>query len=404
MNLIEYVRAEGLLRFSEHAFNEVDAVILAQIAYLDFDYLYSRAVHSIADITNDAMMRRATRATWNPQGNLDLLRELKRSVRFGSLEWSEYKNHLDPNKEQQFTAITLHMGDNQYYLSYRGTSAALVDWKEDLNMTFLDAIPSQLSALKYFEHIAQFYGGESSYYLGGHSKGGNLAVYAAVNAPKHLQKAIREIYSVDGPGIKQALPEAIAPKVHKLIPESSVVGLLLEPDKAYTVVKSNGFGIDQHDPFTWAVEDRQFLRVGSISAFSQFTESSVSRWLEQVDDATKQEFLSSLFAVFASAQFKDLDDVTKDVPATLRFIERSVRGMTPASQRQWRAVTDAFVKSVVTEARSRIDERGSAFFGSVSGAVGGVVQRSLDSVKSVKIPLPNFARDENADSSEKTVE
>jgi hypothetical protein len=393
VDLVDYVRHEGMLTFTERPLNDVDGVILAQLSYMDFDYLYSRAIHSVADFTNDAVMAGCVRDTWNPDGNYRLLLALARSVRFGSLSWSLYKNHLDLGKEQQFTAVTFALGGNAYYISYRGTSAALVDWKEDLNMTFLEAIPSQISALEYFKAATHLFGThDTAYYLGGHSKGGNLAIYAAVNAPDDLQKTLRGVYSVDGPGIKQPIDPAIVPRVHKLIPESSIVGLLLEPDKHYTVVKSNGRGIDQHDPFTWSVEGEGFTTLEAVSSFSRFTEKSVARWLESVDDETKQEFLSSLFAVFDAAQFSQLPDMTDDISATMRTLRRSVRGKSVSERKKWRSVTDAFVGSVVAEARASLSARGGALLSDI----GGVVNSSVETVKSVSasvsaaMPLPSM--------------
>lgn len=367
MDIADYARREGLLSFTEKPLSDVDGVILAQLAYMDFDYLFEHAVHSTADFTSDMVMRRCVRDTWNPEGNFRLLQAMHGSNRYGQLSWSAYKNHLDLAKEQQFTAITLHLGQRRHYLAFRGTSAALVDWKEDLNMTFLHAIPSQLSAVDYLEKAAERYEGEL--YLGGHSKGGNLAIYAAVNAPERIRQRIRGIYSADGPGIKQQIPGELLDRVHKIIPESSVIGLLLEPGKNYTVAVSSGRGIAQHDPFTWAVEDDHFLTVGAISGFSQFTEKSVSRWLEQVDDATKQEFLESLFAVFAAARFSELPDVIGDVPRTMRIVRRSVRGMDASAQRQWRSVTDAFVGAIVSEARTVMGLRANSLLGDVGSAV-----------------------------------
>lgn len=247
-------------------------------------------------------------------------------------------------------------------------------------MTFLQAVPSQTSARDYFERISRIYPGR--YYLGGHSKGGNLAVYAAVNAPQRLQQKIIGVYSVDGPGIKQDIPDAIADRVHKLIPESSVIGLLLEPGKNYTVVASEANGIDQHSPHTWILENNAFLEVGAISSFSKFTEKSVSKWLESVDDATKQEFLNSLFGVFAAARFTRLPEVTGDIPATMRIIGRQVRGMRPEDQQQWRTVTDAFVSSVVSEAQEVISRRRE----NLASEVGGALSKTLETVKSA-VPI-----------------
>lgn len=177
------------------------------------------------------------------------------SKRFGSIILDNYVNTTEPDMEKQFSAITYHLSDFLHYVAYRGTDASLVGWKENFNLSFSKNVPSQRAAVEYIEQIAS--GCSGSILAGGHSKGGNLAVYAAVMAKEETSQRLLAVYNHDGPGY---LPEvfaleafqAISNRIHKTVPQTAIVGLLLEHE-CYTVVASNSFAFKQHGPFSWVV-------------------------------------------------------------------------------------------------------------------------------------------------------
>ncbi|WP_057769029.1 Mbeg1-like protein [Lactobacillus selangorensis] len=344
-SIVDYVNQNGQYSFSERPFNDVDGTILAQLAYVDFSLLNKKHIHKLAQLTPE-LIQKSTVHTWNPAGNQALLKAAQLSQRFGQLKWDNYAQKIDPKLEQQFSAITFTIAPDTYYIAYRGTTATLVDWKEDFNMTFMDAVPSQRAATHYFQKQSLKQPGY--YYLGGHSKGGNLAFYAAAHSQT---QAIKGVYSIDGPGLKKPLPEELQTRAHKLIPDASIIGLLLEPETNYTVVKSDGQGIRQHDPYTWLVKNNHFEVIASVSRFSQFTQASISTWLAGMDDATKQEFLDSVFALVSADGEKHFSELGKEWPQTLQMIAAGIAATDDQTRRHWLDITGQLGDVVTHQAR-----------------------------------------------------
>lgn len=353
-NLVSYVTQYQDRTFAQMPFNELDGVILSQLAYVDYRLL-QEVPHKFSKIDSVKLLEKSVARTWNPAGNYALLLALRQSRRYQQLSWSHWVSQTDMALEEQFSAVTLSFAPHRYFVAFRGTTATLVDWKEDFNMTFLDTIPSQRTALRYFERIAHELPGR--YYLGGHSKGGNLASYVVAHSRGRLQEAIVDVYSADGPGLKAPLETTIKRKIHKLIPEASVIGLLLEPETNYQVVKSQATGIKQHDPYTWQVTNHTFDLVAAPSHLSQFTQQAVARWLTNLDDATKQEFLDSLYSLLATTKYQEIDDFTNSWRGTLKLLAPELMNTKHETRQQWHHVTGQLLNSVLTEAKDLLQEK-----------------------------------------------
>lgn len=346
-DLIAYVNANGKRSFADLPMTDVDGVILAQLAYVDFETLVAHHVTGFADLTDPVLMQHVVDLTWNPSANFNLLLALRSSPRFRNIRWHDLVKDTDTAAEKQFCAVTFDLGHDFHYIAYRGTTATLTDWKEDFNMTFMRDIPSQRSALRYYQKMATRHPG--TYYLGGHSKGGNLAVFTCLHSRGFLQDRIQQVYSVDGPGTKKPLPVTIQSKVKKFIPQASIIGLLLEPETDYQVVKSNGIGFKQHDPFTWNVRGTGFDTLTTTSRFSKLTQQSVTSWLTQLDNASKQEFLDSLFSILKATHYQDFRDMGANWQTSLRLILKALSDTTPQIRHQWRNVTGQLLTTFVGE-------------------------------------------------------
>lgn len=351
-DLIDYVRQNGQIPFSKRPLTDVDGVILAQLAYVDFYELSRQKIDRLADLTDPLLIKKVVHLTWNDTANFNLLLTLQHSRRFRNIRWHDWVKDADLEAEKQFCAVTFDLGHNTHFIAYRGTTATLTDWKEDFNMTFMRDIPSQRSALRYFQKQATSHPG--TYFLGGHSKGGNLAVFTCLHSRGFLQNSIRRVFSVDGPGTKKTLPAAIQAKVTKLIPQASIIGLLLEPETGYQVVKSSALGFKQHDPFTWEVAGGGFNLLPTPSRFSQLTQQSVSAWLSQLDNDTKQEFLDSLFTVLRATHYQDFRDMSANWQTSIKLILKALSDTSPQIKHQWRTVTGQLI---------------STFFGEVTDSV-----------------------------------
>ena len=276
--ILDYLDWRGDLPLQAVPFCEVDAVILTRLSYLPFGGIVGEAPVSLGDAA--ARVRRLL----GPEGDgrevrngrdLLLLDALVDSPRFSALSLAGYVERFDKEAEKQFSAITVLLPDG-IFVAYRGTDGTVIGWKEDFNMGFADHVPAQTDAMAYLEEAAGRYPGTIR--VGGHSKGGNLAVYAAAFCAPEIQARILSVQNNDGPGFPDAVAvresfRRIWPRVHTYLPQSSVVGLLMGHGEAYTIVHSTNSGLKQHDMYSWEVA-RDHLAVAE-----GFTEGEMAQWL-----------------------------------------------------------------------------------------------------------------------------
>ena len=208
---------------------------------------------------------------------------------------------------KQFFALTFHLPDGSLVISYRGTDMSLTGWKEDFNMSFEDTVPSQKDALSYLNRIAAKYKGKI--FLTGHSKGGNLAVYATANASKRIQQRIVRVFNNDGPGFNEesrtySILPSIADKVVTIVPSSSIVGMLLEHLPSYRVIESTSVSIFQHDPYTWCFDGPHFAYKENLSDDSLMMNRILSTWIKSLSREKRETFVDSLFSIFGNAGIK----------------------------------------------------------------------------------------------------
>ena len=218
---------------------------------------------------------------------------------------------LDLEAEKQFAAITIWLPKGYKYVSFRGTDMSLVGWKEDFNMSFMQNIPSQLEALKYLNDIGSRYIGKLI--VGGHSKGGNLSVYASMFCKKRIQKKIVEIINADGPGFDETIFNTESyiktlEKVKTYIPQSSIIGRLLEHDEDYEIIHSTQKGIMQHDIYSWQVNAANLVRIPNLTNDSQFVNKVVRDWLKNTTPEQRKNFVNIIYDVLITTDAKSVHD------------------------------------------------------------------------------------------------
>ncbi|MDR2748108.1 MAG: DUF2974 domain-containing protein, partial [Treponema sp.] len=213
--IFDYINWRGDLSFLKVPFNPVDNIILTHISYFPFDHIVGGPKEnkgiSIAEAAKkvSGILKRRPAAFDDELVFRDdpaLIRALGSSERYGNLELQGYVNQIDPKAEKQFSALSILGRGNFSLISYRGTDNTIVGWKEDFNMSFSGAVPAQIEAVSYLEEMAPRIRGPLR--LGGHSKGGNLAVYAASFCKKSIRRRIRAIYSNDAPGFNRQVLES----------------------------------------------------------------------------------------------------------------------------------------------------------------------------------------------------
>jgi len=307
-NLLDYIAWRGDIPLAADPFNEVDALVLCQISYLDADGLlgsdfrermpvseFARVFRSAPDFA-----RRSDTGALINSLSVQLLFDAGGSSRFGSMKVCGYRTCLDIRREEQFSAMTFLTGDSCAFTAFRGTDDTLVGWKEDFNMGVLETVPAQTDAVEYLSEAMSSVRGP--FRVGGHSKGGNLAVYAGAMIRTKLQNRIVEIYNNDGPGFRDetiASPEfqTVIPKLHSFYPQFSIVGMLFSHAGAYTVVESEQSGIMQHDPFSWHLKRSRFVSLPGFDSGSEHFHKTFNAWFKELPEDSRSKFVETLFGV-----------------------------------------------------------------------------------------------------------
>lgn len=329
-NILDYIKWRGDLSFHQDSFNEVDGLILSTLAYVEFEQaginLKTPVPKSLKEVgelfAKYCSDEKVSTGRLIPNKIIELLDEMSRCIRYQDMLLSHYVNQVDVDSEKQFSAIVIEPGDGTIFIAFRGTDDTLIGWKEDFNMCFKSPVPSQLQAVEYIDLIASNMQGDIR--LGGHSKGGNLSVFASAFCRHGIEERIISVYNYDGPGftkdvLSQMNRNESMKKVHTIIPESSVIGLLMEHEEEYDVVLSSSNGIFQHDPFSWEVMGTEFIEVDDISARAYKLDHTLSDFLVAMNAEQKRELIDSLFGVLMNTGAKTLSDISfKEMPAIIK--------------------------------------------------------------------------------------
>jgi len=300
-NIEDYIKWRGDLTLEQSEFNEIDNLILSRFSYLPFDTLMTEdETVTIKELNERFQKEDISKMTILWKNDIDLFPLLGESKRFGNMKATKYINKLDKQEERQFSAITVLMPDDTIYVSYRGTDFTIVGWKEDFNMSFKSHVASQIEAVKYLRNIANIY--PNKLRIGGHSKGGNLAIYASTYIDDEFKNRIINIYNNDGPGFEEKITKTfeykkIIEKVHTYIPQSAIIGRLLNHEEKYTIVKSEERGIMQHDLYSWQVLGTKFVYLEDLTKESKFAEKTVRQWLSDVEPEKRQQVINIIFEI-----------------------------------------------------------------------------------------------------------
>jgi len=340
-NILDYLDWRGDLTLQRSPFNEVDNLILAELAFVDFTGIVPPpgqgtgiALHAAAERffqKEKGKKEPADMGILVPASIPVMLEKMARSARFRDMKLACYVDQLDPEKAEQFAAVSVETGDGSVYLSFRGTDDSIAGWKEDFLLGCLPEIPAQKKAVSYVRVVAGQYP-RRRLILGGHSKGGNLAVFGAVFCPQRIQKRIAAVYSNDGPGFHEkvlALPEheRIESRIHSIVPKSSVVGMLLEHEEAYAVVDSTQLGLLQHDGFSWQVLGDRFLTLKEITRQGQMTDLKLSKWIMSMTPRQREQFVDALFRVLSASGAESLTDLRTDRVKAVSAMVRAMKDM-----------------------------------------------------------------------------
>jgi hypothetical protein len=318
-NVFDYLNWRGDLSFLRDGFNEVDNLIFASLSYIDFENVVPNA-HGQGITLAQAAGQIKSLNRLGPMGAFqsrypDLLVRAAETARFKDVILSCYITKADEKVPNQFAAVIFSNAAKEHYIAYRGTDDNLAGWKEDFLMSFKEVVLAQKQAAAYLNKYALPLRGRV--YLGGHSKGGNLAVFAAAHSSERLRSKIAAVYNNDGPGFHTSLLKSegyakIESRVRTIIPKSSVIGLLLEHGENYKIVASTENGIVSHNPLTWGICGSTFVHEKELSKSSQKTNVALRTWLGTLTLPQRELFTEALFDVIRASGAQTLSDLTKE--------------------------------------------------------------------------------------------
>ena len=336
--LMEYIDWRGDLNFTENPLNDVDTLIFSMLSYLPYKGIVpgvdSKNRVSLKEVStqyfsedqNSAPTSTSINPTASPSLDselVELLRKTANSPRFEDIQLSRYEENTDFVVGQQFGAVTFTIPNikQEKVVAFRGTDNSLIGWQEDFEMAYMEEIPAQESAYKYLERVIGLF--SSKVTVCGHSKGGNLAVYACSQLNAIRRSKLSKIINFDGPGfnfsnISRVSFSYLENKVRNYVPEESIVGVLFEPVGKRIVVSSSSWGINQHNALNWKVEQSKFVH-GNMSSTTKLLEQTLTTWLEKLSLPKRKMFVEALFDILGASEGKTIGpkDNIKDIKSIL---------------------------------------------------------------------------------------
>lgn len=357
-NIIDYLKWRGDLRFEIDPINEIDNIILARFSYMPFQDIYLEPKENIKSIAKKMKIIPKSNFVW--EDDKEFIEELGKTRRFQNLIVSDYVQKIDLSTETQFCAITIWLDNGEKYISYEGTDSTIVGWKEDFNMSFMTNIPSQIEAVKYLENIADKY--TCNFRMGGHSKGGNLAVYAATYCKDEIKERIIGILNADGPGFsKQTMTDEryknIASKVTTYIPQSSIIGRLLEHEEKYNIIESIQNGIMQHDIYSWQVQGNKLIKLTDLTNESQIVNNIVKDWLSNTSIEQRKNFINTLYEIIGKTEAKTVADFSTQWLKNIKKIIETYKTMNEEDKKQMEQMIKLTIKSIRTCIKNEVPRK-----------------------------------------------
>ncbi len=375
-NVVDYVKQYGDRDFSERPFGEADVLVLAMLSYLSFDGLVPTPAEHGSAVTLaqiDAVMdpEKVFENKMYLKRSRSLWAALKGSRRFWDMGCNYCRSRLEEGETMQFSAITFFPRGCLPVVVFRGTDETIVGWKEDFHLAFSRPVEAQRMSALYLTQVSSLM--RERFMVCGHSKGGNLAVYSAIWADSFARDLVERVFSLDGPGflpelIEEEAYEKIRDRVCRILPTSSLVGMLLQNYENYEVVKSSAFGMMQHDGYSWQIEDGVFVRAEEIQSKRKRMDEVLNRWIFAMPEEERELFVDSLFEMIERTGAATLTEFAADWKKNLKICVQYMRGLDEGTRRRIRQilrllleiygnVTEAALKQELARMESKKQDR-----------------------------------------------
>ena len=329
-NCFDYLDWRGDIPFSSARFNEVDGMLLSRFAYAPFALVEGEYPMRLSEACEKMLECKELEKHLVRKDDKRVIEAFLTNERFSDLYVFGYEDTIDSESETQFSAITVKLSPELYYIAFRGTDDTLIGWKEDFNMSFTFPVPAQRLATEYVAKIAKRVRGKII--VGGHSKGGNLAVYAAAFSKPRVQSRIIRVENFDGPGFDESVLKmpgfvAIRERVCTFVPKSSVIGLLLFHEEEYTIVDSTYQGILQHDTYSWVVVRDKFKYLEKVTDASRFLDITLKDWIRKMPPSKRELLVSALYEIISATNAETVSELSENWLGNALSILNTFRGL-----------------------------------------------------------------------------
>ena len=338
-NILDYLDWRGDVPLSVDPFNEVDNLVLSELSYVNFPEIPDAGEPLSLSEASEIYFQKTPFEQFDLESSegkkMLVMKKIIGNARFGGIRLYRYVNELDKEETIQFSAVTFLLDDGSAYAAFRGTDHSFTGWKESLDISYTSETEGQRKAIDYLNRLSDLSG--YSLRVGGHSKGGNYAVYGSAFCDPEIQNRIAAVYSNDGPGFHDSVITSeeyrrILPRVVSIIPDASVIGRLLLNASVPIVVKTTAVGVMQHDAFTWCVKRNRFERTG-ISGMGEFLDKSINDWTGHLDDGRRESLIESIFTLLEGTGKENFRDLKMEKMKTLRSIMAGLNDL-PEDKRQ----------------------------------------------------------------------
>ena len=366
--IIEYAETE-LRSFKELPLSPVDSLVLSQFSYNELAPIFSApdAPKSIrlGDSFRSEHFSKMFAAIIEGERSKRLLASLACSPRFRDLTVSRYVSEYDALEGKQFSAMCIRLTDSLTYIAFRGTDDNLIGWKEDFTIAFKESVPAQRRAAEYLAAVAARVSG--SFIVGGHSKGGNLAIYASMNASPDIQDRIVAVYDHDGPGFKEGVLDnegyrRIKSKINKTVPQFSLIGMLLDGHDQYSVVGCRRLGgVMQHNPFMWEISPAgEFRAVEDVTGSAKYINTAMRNWIDGLTDYDREYLVETLFGIFDAGNAETLTEITRQWRRNASAMFSALKVMDPEMKEHLRELVRDFASLLGENLKAKLPRRKDA--------------------------------------------
>lgn len=363
-DIFDYLRWRGDVPFTADPFNEVDNLVLAELAYTEYDGILDDSFRKISIRTADKRYfkvhsRDEAKKSSNHIVKAPLLMDgMISGGRFCDVKLTKYLDIINADQDMQIAAVTCLLNDGSAYVAFRGTDSTLVGWKEDFNMSYLPDTEGQRRAVCYLNEVGAKFKGP--FRVGGHSKGGNFAVYASAFCNKEVQDRIIKVYTNDGPGFRREVMsregyKRILPKVVSIVPDTSIIGMLLTSKVKHIVVKSSEKGLIQHDAMTWQIERNRFEEA-KPSAIGMFIKDSQQDWLRKISDESREMFVNTLFSLFEATGMSTFGEMKVNILKAAERILSTANELPKERQEEVKRILAELIQSSTEEIKDRLSD------------------------------------------------